>query len=223
MLVVKMSASKKGFISHDSVLINDWNCAHLKIDSETGVKTCIFERHCNFRKGRYLDAWLQIFLSSERSVCLVQTLCSFNTTVINVRSPLQGHLVLKVNLMRFLLQYTILKMTLPWCHHINYCFINRKISNFDSVLPCPAEKCTVIVEFNIENGLPWWLSGEESTCQFSRCSFISWRREWSWVGKIPWRRERQPTRALLPGESHGQRSLVGHSPWCCKSRTWLRD
>ena len=28
-----------------------------------------------------------------------------------------------------------------------------------------------------------------------------------------WRRKWQPTPVLLPGESHGQRSLVGHSPW----------
>ena len=37
-----------------------------------------------------------------------------------------------------------------------------------------------------------------------------------WVGKIPWRRAWQPTPVFLPGESHGQRSLVGYSPWCCK-------
>ena len=37
-----------------------------------------------------------------------------------------------------------------------------------------------------------------------------------WVGKIPWRREWQPTPVFLPGESHGQRSLVGYSPWGCK-------
>ena len=29
------------------------------------------------------------------------------------------------------------------------------------------------------------------------------------VGKIPWRREWLPTPVFLPGESHGQRSLVG--------------
>ena len=28
-----------------------------------------------------------------------------------------------------------------------------------------------------------------------------------------WRRQWQPTPLLLPGKSHGQRSLVGHSPW----------
>jgi len=32
------------------------------------------------------------------------------------------------------------------------------------------------------------------------------------VGKIPWRREWQPTPVFLPGESHGQRSLGGYSP-----------
>ena len=35
----------------------------------------------------------------------------------------------------------------------------------------------------------------------------------TWAGKIPWRREWQPTPVFLPGESHGQRRLVGYSPW----------
>ena len=58
-------------------------------------------------------------------------------------------------------------------------------------------------------GLPWWLSGKESVCQYKRgkrCRFDPW------VGKIPWRRKWQPTPVLLPGESHGQRSLAGYSP-----------
>ena len=33
------------------------------------------------------------------------------------------------------------------------------------------------------------------------------------VRELPWRRERLPTLVFLPGESHGQRSLVGCSPW----------
>ena len=37
-----------------------------------------------------------------------------------------------------------------------------------------------------------------------------------WFGKIPWRRPWQSTPIFLPGESHGQRSLVGYSPWDCK-------
>ena len=32
-----------------------------------------------------------------------------------------------------------------------------------------------------------------------------------------------PTPVLLPGKSHGQRSLVGCNPWVAKSRTWLSD
>ena len=34
-----------------------------------------------------------------------------------------------------------------------------------------------------------------------------------WVGKIPWRRKWQPTPVFLSAKSHGQRSLVGYSPW----------
>ena len=33
------------------------------------------------------------------------------------------------------------------------------------------------------------------------------------VRKIPWRRDWQPTPVFLPGEFHGQRSLVGYSSW----------
>ena len=38
------------------------------------------------------------------------------------------------------------------------------------------------------------------------------------VGKIFWRTEWQPTPVFLPGESHGQRSLAGYSPWGCRVR-----
>ena len=45
----------------------------------------------------------------------------------------------------------------------------------------------------------------------------------SWVGKIPWRRKWQPTPVFSPGESHGQSSLAGCSPWGSKSQTRLSD
>ena len=60
------------------------------------------------------------------------------------------------------------------------------------------------------SGLPWWLSGKESTCPCLRPGFHSW------VGKIPWRRAWQPTPVFFPGESHGPRSLAGYNPWGCK-------
>ena len=34
-----------------------------------------------------------------------------------------------------------------------------------------------------------------------------------WVGKMPWRRKWQPVQYSVPRKSHGQRSLVGYSPW----------
>ena len=37
-----------------------------------------------------------------------------------------------------------------------------------------------------------------------------------WVGKILWGREWLPTPIFLPGELHGQRSLMGYSLWGCK-------
>ena len=40
---------------------------------------------------------------------------------------------------------------------------------------------------------------------------------------LAWRRKWQPTPICLPGESHGQTSLAGFSPWVTKSRTWLCD
>ena len=58
------------------------------------------------------------------------------------------------------------------------------------------------------------------------CPGLPWCPTWSWihlqcrkprfnpwVGKIPWRRKWQPTPVFLFGKSHGQRSLVGYSPW----------
>ena len=39
--------------------------------------------------------------------------------------------------------------------------------------------------------------------------FPGWRR-------FPWRRKWQPTPVFLPGKTHGQRNLVGYSPWGCK-------
>ena len=72
-------------------------------------------------------------------------------------------------------------------------------------------------------GLKLMLTNVEGICSKQWASFVvQWwrirlpsRRCWfdPWVGKIPWRRKWQPTPVFLPGKSHGQRSLVGYSPW----------
>ena len=58
---------------------------------------------------------------------------------------------------------------------------------------------------------PWLQRMGVCPCRrHKRCGFDPW------VGKIPWRRKWQPTPVFLPGESHGQRSVVGYSPWGCR-------
>ena len=44
-------------------------------------------------------------------------------------------------------------------------------------------------------------------------SRIFWRAFWGMIFKVVWRREWQPTRVFLPGQFHGERSLMGYSPW----------
>ena len=66
------------------------------------------------------------------------------------------------------------------------------------------EKYLILMPFE---WLPYGSEGEESACSTGEPGFDPW------VGKITWRREELPTLVFLPGESHGQRSLVGDSPW----------
>ena len=52
---------------------------------------------------------------------------------------------------------------------------------------------------------PGGLGSKEYACRgrrHRRCGFDPW------VGKIPWRRKWQPALVLLPGKSHGSRSLA---------------
>ena len=76
---------------------------------------------------------------------------------------------------------------------------------------------TESVETLEDNDILWILcsfassdaSGKEPACNardIIRCGFHPW------VRKSPWRRTWQHTPVFLPGESHGQRSLVGYRP-----------
>ena len=58
-----------------------------------------------------------------------------------------------------------------------------------------------LIPFRLSVGFPGGLDG----------IYLLWRRPGFdlWVGKIPQRREWQPTLVFLPGEFHGQRGLVG--------------
>ena len=57
---------------------------------------------------------------------------------------------------------------------------------------------------------PGGASGKEPACQCKRDKRGGFDPR---VGKIPWRRAWQPTPVFSPGESPGQKSLVGCSLW----------
>ena len=71
----------------------------------------------------------------------------------------------------------------------------------------------------------WWWTGRPGGVWFMGSQRVrpDWATElnWQcrrpsfdpWVEKIPWRRKWQPTPVLLPGKSHGLRSVVGYNPW----------
>ena len=72
---------------------------------------------------------------------------------------------------------------------------------------------------NRKKGLPRGLNGKESR-QCRRHGFNPW------VGQILWRRDRLPSPVFFSGECHGQRSLVGYSPWGCERvgcNLWLKE
>ena len=66
----------------------------------------------------------------------------------------------------------------------------------------------IVAELPVGHGssFPGGLDGKESACNAGDPGSIPW------VGKILWRRKWQPILVFLPGESHGQRGLVGYSP-----------
>ena len=59
--------------------------------------------------------------------------------------------------------------------------------------------------YHVNHCFPGGSDGKRTHLQCRRPRFDPW------VGKIPWRRKLQPTQVLLPGESHGLRSLLGYS------------
>ena len=101
------------------------------------------------------------------------------------------------------------------------------IRNPDSVFPI-----TTLVKTECPNSLLYWgswLLVKRALFEYLTLSILNYvvllggttcqrrkhkRHEFNpWVRNIPWRRAWQPITDFLPGESHGQRSLVGYSPW----------
>ena len=99
----------------------------------------------------------------------------------------------------------------PWCPAGEVWVCSAYLSK-----PFLASRNTVPFSFcirypaNITMELPRWLSGKESACQCRRCGFNPW------VGMIPGGGNGNPLQYSCLENHHGQRSLVGYSPWSCK-------
>ena len=91
--------------------------------------------------------------------------------------------------------------------HTVFCFFAGRHLIMDISLSLP--KVKVALATRCRNGLlvGHGSEGKESCLQCRRPRFDPW------VGKILGIKEQVPTPVFLPGESHGQRSLAGYSPW----------
>ena len=87
-------------------------------------------------------------------------------------------------------------------HHVYYRFANLKSAACKPTMPRSSSGMQTPGSSPKASQAAEWSPGD---CRRHRFD--------PWVRKIPWRRAWQPTPVFLPGESHGQRSLVDYSPW----------
>ena len=64
-----------------------------------------------------------------------------------------------------------------------------------------------LIQLSADEGFPGGSDGKESACNMGDLGSIPGS------GRSPLRKEWQPILLFFPGESHGQKSLVGYSPW----------
>ena len=99
--------------------------------------------------------------------------------------------------------------------------MSRDIYLGDKTIKSCMEVIAIKLRRRLEEGLvlgfPGGSDGTESACNAGDQGSIPG------LGKIPWRREWLPTPVFLPGEFHGERSLVGYSPWGCKESDTTRQ
>ena len=114
-----------------------------------------------------------------------------------------------------ILPFSSLKCIWKWdCMHQGLVKIHN-VSGYSVVQQTLMSTCN-----NMPGGLLSWISSKEFAWQcrrHKRCRFDPW------VGKIPWRREWQPTPILLLGESHGRGAWWDTVHRVPKSQTWLSD
>ena len=80
---------------------------------------------------------------------------------------------------------------------------------------CPHLETVIIqIQVNLQNGLPWWLSGKKFACQCRRCRRGGFNLQ---VETIPWRRKWQYSCLENPMDRETWRATVHR---VAKSQTW---
>ena len=92
-----------------------------------------------------------------------------------------------------------------------YVCIFTKLVPFSSWETIPYPPAFLVFRFSHTAVLcfPYGATGKEATYQCRRCKRCGFDPRF---GKTTWRRAWKPSPVFLPGESHGQRNLEGHSP-----------
>ena len=103
--------------------------------------------------------------------------------------------------------------SLIWQFYLGRHFLFSSITQVQVDLLCllslaasPRLGFRIIAGVLTQGGFPGGSDSKSICLQCRRPRFAPWFR------KIPWRRKWQPTPVVLPGKSHGWRSLVGYSP-----------
>ena len=97
----------------------------------------------------------------------------------------------------------------PW-----KCYLSKDVSLANCLagqenLPPEQRASLFILQYIKGRGFSGGTSGKGPSCQSKRYKRFGFN---PWIRKIPWRRAWQPTSVLLPGKSHGQRSLMDYGP-----------
>ena len=93
---------------------------------------------------------------------------------------------------------------------VNESDISTLVRTHDQELMSVTKKWVFFLPYTVfyqENQLLWWLSSQRTPLPMQEVQILSLGQE------DPLEKKRQPTPVFLPGKSHGERSLVGYSPW----------
>ena len=93
------------------------------------------------------------------------------------------------------------------CNNVTY---SKGVKN-GSTCPCAQHRVSHVILGKLEIG---WASLVAQRVKNLPAIQETWAQSLGWEDE--WKRKWQPTPVFFPGEFHGQRSLVGYSPWDCK-------